>query len=153
VTAPNPDNDPATALAETKSLDLERELVDRYQAFSAEILRLSLLGLAVIGFFLERLRATLSDFPQMLLGLAALLFGLAAAFALYHRYWSVETLRLFVWSLRFDAAGEAEKARQCLTERNERSRNCIAAKVVSCALLGMGAVSLAAAFVWPLWLG
>lgn len=148
---PNPDLDPSTALAETKSLALERELVDRYQSFSAEILRLSLLGIAVTGFFFEKVVQTLPDVPRMLVGLAVLLFGLAAAFALYHRFWSCETLRLFVWSLRFDACDEPEKAKQCLAERTLRSRNCIAAKLVACFLLGLGAVTLATAFVWPLW--
>ena len=150
--SPNPDLDPTTALNETKPVDLERELVDRYQAFSAEILRLSLLGIAVTGFFFKEVIQTLPDIPKMLVGLSVLLFGLAAAFALYHRFWSCETLRLFVWSLRFDAADEPEKAKQCLDERMQRSKNCIASKLVSCSLLGLGAVTLAVAFVWPLWL-
>lgn len=149
---PDPDQRPETALVETKSIDLERELVDRYQALSSELLRLSLLGIAVTGYFLERiLTPTAGDVPRLLMGLAVLLFGLAAAFAIYHRFWSCETFRLFVWSLRFDAAGERDNATRCLTERNARARNCIGAKLVACCLLGLGAISLAGAFIWPLW--
>ena len=53
----DPLNNPGTAfdeLTET-SYKAELELVDRYQSFTAELLRLSLIGIAVFGFLYDKL--------------------------------------------------------------------------------------------------
>ena len=61
----------------------ERDLVDRYQAFVAELLRLSLLGIAVFGFLYKIIFEAnlLSKLPQTapkLAALGVLMFGISA---------------------------------------------------------------------------
>jgi len=78
------------------------ELLDRYQTFSSEILRLSLLGITAIGFLLsldeksigqKRLAAVLSN-PGLrhILIASVILLGGASAFALVHRWVSSDSM-------------------------------------------------------------
>src|SRR3712207_3741475 len=59
--ADDPLNDPNEAFGELKEAKYKAELqlVDRYQSFVAELLRLSLLGIAVFGFLYKELLADL----------------------------------------------------------------------------------------------
>ncbi len=62
----------------------ERDLVDRYQAFVAELLRLSLLGIAVFGFLYKIIfeanlgMSTLTQFASTLAAIGVLMFGISA---------------------------------------------------------------------------
>jgi hypothetical protein len=77
----------------------ERDLVERYQAFVAELLRLSLLGIAVFGFLfqiifeanlgsskLTQIASKLAFFPAAI-GVA--MFGTSAVLALVFRFFSI----------------------------------------------------------------
>jgi hypothetical protein len=78
------------------------ELLDRYQSFSAEILRLSLAGLAAIGFLLSldskaigqaKIASLLVDpIPRYFLFVATAMFVAASAAALAHRGFSSESM-------------------------------------------------------------
>ncbi len=86
-------------------------VVDKYQSFSAEILRLSLLGIAGYGFLIANIvlkapheRAFLAEFSKpetvwvLIIGTVAL--GLSAATALGHRYFATDCITHFVRGLR-----------------------------------------------------
>ncbi len=71
-------------------------LLERYQGFSAELLRLSLLGIALLGFFIDKV-VSQEHFTEnskfwmlVFLGIAAALFACAAASALAHRYYATD---------------------------------------------------------------
>lgn len=73
-------------------------LIEKYVAFSGEFLRISLLGIALLGFFVEKVSSaeqfTKSSRSAMLLaiGVAALCFAVSTGASLAHRYYSTETL-------------------------------------------------------------
>jgi hypothetical protein len=75
----NPLRNPETAFGklDEEKYRAERDLVDRYQAFVAELLRLSLLGIAVFGFLYKIIFEAnlLSKLPQTAPKLAA--FGVS----------------------------------------------------------------------------
>lgn len=92
---------------DTYKVDLA--VVDRYQAFSAELLRLSLLGITGYGFLLSQIVFkgnestlffhSLSDY-RWLLGIGVFVLGLSSAFALGHRYFSTDCITHYVRLLR-----------------------------------------------------
>ena len=110
----NPENDPNTAfIALTESpMKCEQAVVDGYRAFSAEMLRLSLLGIGVIGFIYEKILDVLPVLSKFLAAASLIFFGMAAASALTHRYFNAETIRLFLWGLRWH-----ERNAQCAEPR------------------------------------
>jgi hypothetical protein len=95
------------------------ELLDRYIAFSSELVRMSLLGLAAIGFYLKEFVAsgnTPLEIPvawfNLLLGFAGFLLAIAIACGLLHRYYATDGLAYHLnahrLSARPDRADEAE---------------------------------------------
>ncbi len=83
------------------------ELLTQYQSYSAEIIRLSLLGIAGLAFFLVNLAAS-KDAPVQMrdawaglcLGISSLLFIMATACALSHRYHSADGLHYHIKAIR-----------------------------------------------------
>lgn len=86
-------------------------ILDKYQMFSSELLRLSLLGLAIFGFFIANvifkavdqstyifLKPFISNKPLFILGAISLL--LSALLALGHRYFSTDCMTHFVRRFR-----------------------------------------------------
>lgn len=91
------------------------ELLDRYVAFSSELVRMSLLGLAAIGFYLKEFVAsgnapieTPVTWFNLLLGFAGLLLAIAVACGLLHRYYATDGLSYHLNALRL--SGESERA-------------------------------------------
>jgi hypothetical protein len=119
--ATNPDPKPVRSLIEIplpkETYEADLEVTDRYQKFSAEILRLSLAGIGVFGFVLkeivfnkEAIDATDygTAFLQALWWFACglLSLGLAAALALAHRYYASDCIAIQVHYLRAKIARE-----------------------------------------------
>ncbi|MFL6260062.1 MAG: hypothetical protein ACJ76Y_10145 [Thermoanaerobaculia bacterium] len=85
------------------------ELTDRYQAFSTELVRLALLGIAGYGFLISEVLvkseggtsnlSRLAEHPKSL-GLGVVLLGLSAALALAHRFFSTGCLARQIKILR-----------------------------------------------------
>jgi hypothetical protein len=150
---PNPDINPETAFVSLTEapLKFEQAVVDNYRTFSAEMLRLSLLGIAVIGFIYEKIFSALPIFSKRLAAASLIFYGVAAAAALIHRYFNGETLRLYVWGLRFHERNAAEDSKKCLEARESILIICIIAKAVSAIFLGIGSLLLAIAFTGALW--
>jgi hypothetical protein len=95
------------------------ELMDRYTAFSAELVRISLLGIAGLGFYLKEFVAPEKK-PQMaqagallvqwfgvLLGIAGLLLSVAAACGLLHRFYAADGFFHHLKALRREKRGDA----------------------------------------------
>jgi hypothetical protein len=119
-----------------------------YQAYSAELLRLALLAVAFVGWFVSEGRHPTGAVPW-LLGLALAALAVAAATALTHRYLGTEAtgthlryLRLLLRGRRRDR-GEARHARR---ERARYFKICACLLRVSVCALAVGVILLALAF-------
>jgi hypothetical protein len=142
----------------------ELELVDRYQSFVAELLRLSLLGIAVIGFLYKTTSETASDIGVATTpaALGVLLFGISAASALVFRFFAAEGARFYIEALRFapanvdstqEQATEAQhaekrerRAKLSLDTRHKKIVICRRSKAIAAFTLGLGGVLEAVAF-------
>ncbi len=139
---------------------VDLELQDRYTAYSAEILRLALLGIAGYGFLLKDViladRAA-GSFAQRAHAVGPLLvggvvcLGLAAALALQHRLFATGCVACIVAFLRKNAAGRGAEAD---AERDALRRNLKwAGRLLrlSALALGLGAGAVVVTFGYVLW--
>ena len=142
----------------------ELELVDRYQAFVAELLRLSLLGIAVIGFLYKTISETDADIgvARLPAALGVFLFGISAASALVFRFFANEGARFYIEALRFAPSNvdvtqerrtedqlvrkQAQRAKLSLDTRYRKVVICRWSKVIAASTLGLGGVLEAVAF-------
>jgi hypothetical protein len=147
--------DTAYGELEEKQYKAEVELADRYQSFTAELLRLSLLGIAIFGFLYKEVFLDFDrkkhplvpiDMLKTIASFSILLFGICALLALVFRYWSAESTRLYIEGLRFLKAGNQEKAELGLKSRSRAVVVCIASKAGAAASLAAGAVLVAFVF-------
>lgn len=111
------------------------EITDKYQAFSAELVRLSLLGIAGYGFLLSNFvlaNGTRSEFfaqmasRKLPLGIGLICLGIATAGALAHRFYSTDCLSHQVTILRLlkraDREGWTDEEKQQNEDRLARER-------------------------------
>lgn len=143
---------------DNQALDAEKELINKYQTFSAELLRLSLLGIAAIGFIYTENLKHLSRASKHYAALSALFFGFSAIYAIFHRYLSSETLRYYIRGLQWQSKFLNDKAeidrcsaKNCLKFRRKIMWGCMILKFLSASSLAIGAGCLAYAFIIPLW--
>ena len=73
------------------------ELLDRYQRFSSEILKLSLLGIAIFGSLVKIDIFNLKE-ASIFIALAIVCFGFSSGSALAHRFYSTKG---FFYHIRF----------------------------------------------------
>ena len=161
-------DNPTTNISSKHSLALEEmpegtfahdlEVSDRYQSYSAEILRLALLGIAGIGFLVinillkdsskdTSLTNITSPSFRTFLSLSLCCLGLSAACALLHRFLSTRSLSRHLLCLRLDLRGGKGGA----NKRHIRNQLFRIAEIVlasSGILLGLGAIFLALAFIF-----
>jgi hypothetical protein len=111
-------------------------VLDRYQAFSSEVLRIALLGLSGLGalifkiFFDKELPIGEFQSPFVRIGImtAATAFGVAATSALLHRYCSSDSMSCQLELLRLEKVRERltavddELAQKITRERCNRNR-------------------------------
>jgi hypothetical protein len=147
--------DTAYAQLDEKSYKAEVELTDRYQAFTAELLRLALLGIAAFGFLYKEtfIGFDPASHPSINIQLAKSLassgmrlFGVTCVSALVFRYSSSEALRMYLGGLRFKEVEEPAKADRMLKDRAVFLVICIVTKFVAAASLAVGALMTAYAF-------
>ena len=126
----------------------------RYQAFSVEILRVSLAGLGGIGFFLTQdLTVGSIHVSSKPLLIAAAAFGVAAACAIAHRYLGTEALACHLMGLRLrirNAAGDEAKAKREDTRRKRWFFCCVWLLGWASIATALGAVSVAIGLVCAL---
>lgn len=130
----------------------ELELVDRYQSYVAELLRLSLLGIAVFGFLYKEWFTGLGSIPLLTIGgvaktLAAcgvLAFGVAAVAALIFRFAATEGARYYIEGLRFrEDIDDPDRAQESLDKRRDRIVIARLTKPTAVVMLALGAVLVA----------
>ena len=139
------------------------ELLDRYQAFSSEILRIALLGLSGLGVLVTSLLIVVKkgatdvvrDVPngaKHWVMVSALTFGLAAAAALLHRYFSTNSMACHLRILRLELEGS--RPSKLGKEKTERrimlvgSTVFIAAAPLALAFAGMAFARALAIFIY-----
>jgi hypothetical protein len=131
----------------------ELELVDRYQSFVAELLRLSLAGIAVVGFLFQYLissnspttinvLAVLAILAKVLAAFGVLMFGISAASALVFRFFAAEGARFYIEALRFTPANadgaQKQRARKRLDIRDKKIQICRTSKGIAAVTLALG---------------
>jgi hypothetical protein len=143
-------------------------IVDRYQAFSAELLRLSLLAITGYGFLISNIdlhapttaddRVLLHPWTVLALIVGAVAFGLSAATALGHRYFATDCITHFVRRLRLtkragnllDDDGERQALLRAIRQEQQSLVNdvdrCRWLLLASCVFLVLGAGCVAFAF-------
>ena len=150
----DPLKEPKTAfgILKERQYKAELELVDRYQSFVAELLRLSLLGIAVFGFLYTNIfskpsvpASELHTYAKWLAATSVLMFGASAAFALVFRFFATEGVRFYIEALRFFPDNE-DYAQKSLNKRYWKILICIWSKVLAAVFLGLGGVLAAIAF-------
>jgi len=129
----------------------ERDLVDRYQAFVAELLRLSLLGIAVFGFLYKitlEAGATIGV-AKVPAALGILAFGISALAALVFRFFAIESLDLYIQALRFEefTHPKTEDAEKSLKRRHGRNVICTTSKAIAAGTLALGGLLEAVAVI------
>ena|SRR5215207_5230660 len=159
----NPLRNPETAFGQLdeEKYRAERDLVERYQAFVAELLRLSLLGIAVFGFLfkiifeanlgsskLAQIAPKLAFFPAAI-GVA--LFGASAVLALVFRFYSIQSLGLYIEALRFKECSKPGDAKESLDCRHRKNRICTWTKLFASLALALGGVFEAVAVMGMLY--
>ena len=135
---------------------------ERYQSFSTELLRLSLLGIAAIGFLIANI--LLKGAPQSgaqaniphnlfpvpfkyLISSSLICFGLSAGCALLHGYVSAATVARHLRAIRLElrrAKAEAEREKE---KRESKLRLELRLNFASGVFLWLGAILLGASFI------
>jgi len=150
----DPLRDPDIAFDELEEVryKAELELVDRYQSFVAELLRLSLLGIAVFGFLYKityEAGATIGV-AKVPAALGILAFGISAFAALVFRFFAAEGARFYIEALRFTPRNadyaQIERARKSLDTRAWKVQVCRRSKEIAAVALALGGVLEALAF-------
>lgn len=166
----------ATRLRKSEELDLnlgsveinetqikyDFELLDRYQSFSSEILRLSLIGIGVYAFLLKEangiFRSIADQSSVRYFSVASIVsFTIAVAFTLVHRYYSSDCMAYHLRYLRIkkllktsledvsrdklDKAEAEQKAEK--SDRNAILQLCEVTIAGSALFLGLGTICLA----------
>jgi hypothetical protein len=139
------------------TIDRDFSIADGYRSFSAELLRLALLGIAGVGFLLVRLQPESSDAATASRHVAALTpwvhvalgsFAVCVAAALAHRYCASDSLTCHVVYLRRLLIGRPATDPKVEGERTQRNRMYKRSKwllVAASVTLTLGAVALAGA--------
>ena len=113
------------------SFSNDLQISDRYQTFSAEMLRLALLGIAAIGFIVVNIllkdsarsrELIVGDNRSFMWFMSASLvcLGVSAAFSLAHRYLSTDSLACHLRSLRLEQRNSGSDGERLATERTRR---------------------------------
>jgi hypothetical protein len=143
-----------------RSYRVDLELQDRYTAYSAELLRLALLGIAGYGFLLRDVvlaghapgvlaQRAHEAWWLLLIGVACL--GVSAALALQHRIFATGCVACIVAFLRHQSAGrtgEAERARASLRRNIKGASRTLR---LSALALAFGAGAVVVTFGYVLW--
>lgn len=149
-----------------KKYGAELELVDRYRSFVSEMLRLSVLGIAVFGFLYKYLFKDSNTAPEVLIlaAIGIIAFALSAIFALIFLYFANEGFRWYIVGLRYNKKarmrGDTDKeSAQCsneiicantMAQKAARIRQgpCTFSKKFAAFFLAAGAIFVALAMIW-----
>lgn len=117
-----------------------------YQEFSKEVLGVSVLGLAAIGFLIEKMGLLFWPVEaRVLVGSSVALLGGAVAFALRHRFHGPDSLQSHLLVMRYLAAGRSQDAERERGVRDGLFKKATAdlRRAAACLALGCGVLALA----------
>lgn len=148
--------DKTLGTVELKSGTFEHDIavVDRFQRFSTELLRISLIGISAIGYVIFRMPLDeaglgLRDSPtaKSLVIVSLVCLGIAASSALLHRYPSTDSISWHLQSMRRYSRGaedDLETAERDRELRHSQARAASRSLRLSVTCLAISAVSLVA---------
>lgn len=143
-----------------KRYKIDLELQDRYTAYSAEILRIALLGIAGYGFLVKdliyaehapgRFLQRAHEVWYLQIG-GAICLGVSAALALQHRVYATDCVACVVAHIRKMTCGRAEEAELERTALRSNLKRAAFLLRVSALLVALGAGAVVATFCYVLW--
>ena len=152
--------DPETAYISLKEeqYKAEQELADRYRSFVAEILRISLAGIAIFGFLYNATFASAQNVSQSFAAAGVLMFASSTVFSLIFLFFYAEGLRFYIIALRYYAKtspsnNDIASAKLYLDERLKKINVCRWSKAWASITLALGGVFMAVAISILLWCG
>jgi len=115
--------DPVPYLVE---LEAHKYILNKYQGFSAELVRLSLAGIAGVGFLVTAIGVEIKVWPLPLsviqpISWALVLFGISTGFGLLHRFISTDSLACHVSYVNKKRENSQDAEKECV-KRNSRFR-------------------------------
>lgn len=145
-----------------RTMELDLTLLERFQEFSAELLRLSLLGISALGFIVSKVLFPGDEKSSALsaltgakgpLSFALFFFGLCAAAALVHRYYATDSMSWHLQAMRRYQRGNELDAKAADAETRVRFRRFKVARysiMVAATSLGLGALAITVTIWWVL---
>ena len=134
-----------------KAFANDLEVLKQYQSFSAELLRLSLLGLTALAVLIFAVikddKIKIDELSRYLIITSSVLFGMSAAAALAHRYSSSDGLTLHLEALRYELRGRDSDRDSAEAAKKARKHMFLCAEWslwVSSIALALGAIAFAA---------
>lgn len=151
------------------SFEYDLEIQERYQSFSSEILRLSLLGIAATGFLIANVFLAegfdvdkIDVFVKFGVLISLLAFGISSLSALIHRYCVVDMLSWQMQALRREIRAnelseelkkqEKDKAKKEAITRFGRWKTSKVALVIAASTLALASLMLAITFGRVVWI-
>ena len=153
---PNRDKSLGVIAVPDSTVEHDFDIQSRYQDFTSEILRLSLLGISAVGYIVLKYlfpdkepSTNVPDEARTPFVIALIAFGLASVASLLHRYVSVDSLSWHLQAIRKElrgASGDASSAKEDRKRRYSRFLISRYAVIAAAGSLGVGACTLAYAF-------
>ena len=138
-------NEPSTAYIDldSDSYSAEKGLLELYRSFVSEMLKISLAGVAVLGFLSKFLTDgdKLAPCPKFYGTISMFSFALSSALCLLFLYLSSEGYRYYIAGLRASEANNVSMAKQSLRDRKIILKFCLGSKIGSAILIAIGAFS------------
>ena len=140
---------PAYKVLENNQYDAEKGLLELYRNFVSEMLRMSLAGVAVLGFLSKFLKKGESFTPLTeFLGILSMCsFAASSILALLFLYASAEGYRYYIAGLRSKLCPSKISSDKYLAKRKEFTEKCIWSKAGSAIFLAVGAASACIAII------
>lgn len=133
------------------------DLFDRYRSFSVELLRLSLLGIGGIGFFIKESYSTQSilssRFSRISLVVSIGCLGVSSAFALINQRFTTNCLAIGLFCNRLherNAENDRKKADAMFRKLDLNATGALMGLTISCVALALGTTSLALSLIWAI---
>lgn len=139
-----------------KTFEYDLAVSNKYQSFSTELLRLSLLGIAAIGFLVVNVLAKgvpqSNSYLKYFLSISLACLGLSAGCALLHGYASADAIAYQLGALRLEVRRSKEKddVQRATGEKKKMWRSFrreIGLTIASGIFLWLGAAALAISFI------
>ena len=144
------------------TIEHDLTLLERFQEFSAELLRVALIGISAIGFVVARMVLPEKDvdpliippLPKWLLIGALLALGFSAAAALAHRFYAVDRMSWHLQAMRRyerNSGTDTKTANEEFKTRHQKFKNASRAIAWSATALAVGTILLTAALIFILY--